>query len=402
MPRLFLCAIYIFSSCVSISISASHSETKLPVPYQPELLFDISDEMMSFPLGAVTDVKISSNGIVYLLDQQNCNIRRITLSGELKSPIGGRGEGPGEMRLPRYLALFSDGRCLVIQDMTSRIVCLTQNGDACDMGDISIFREGYQHTIVTRAEVDPKQRLILSATTMKRRTRPGASLEDLGTCITVGRAHTKDARLEILFTTDSKTTNRNTIFFPLDWLAYGDYGWDINKDGTIIYFDPKGSYSVNIGHPADGKTIVISLMPWEYDDERIEALAEESGTEIKPNEMLRITRIEWLDSEFFMVQPTAEIHLTPMEDVIGTFEVFRRDGCSFGRYIVQADYDFDDDGLFICGDILVIIKGGKSTARAAFSAVLPLEGSVEEKETEEADTIRILAYRLFHSIRESD
>jgi hypothetical protein len=392
----------VFLLFLSVNSVAAQSGAEAPIPYQPELLFDLSDEVMSLPLGVVTDVAVGADGIVYLLDRQNCNIRRITLAGDIKSPLGRRGEGPGEMSLPHYLALFPDGRCLVIQDMSGRAVCLMPDGDACDMGDISIFRAGYNNTIVTRTEADPNQRLILSAITMERHTRPGASLEERGTCISVRRAHTVDGRLETLFTTDANTPSRNAIFFPLIWSGYADYGWDINNAGTIIFFDPKGSYSVNIGHPADGKTQSISLLPWEYDEERIKKLAREADNSVKANGMPRITNIQWLENEFFMVIPTAEIQLTPIAGVITTVEVFRRDGCSFGRYIIQGDFDFDNDGLYIRGDIVVIIKGGKSSARAAFSAVLPSDKTIEGNKPEEVDEIRVLAYRLFKSLRESD
>lgn len=386
----------------SVNSATVQSGTEAPIPYQPELLFDIADEMMALPLGVVTDVAVSADSIVYLLDRQNCNVRRITLSGDIKSTVGRRGEGPGEMSFPHYLALFPSGRCLVIQDMSSRIACLMPDGDSCDMGDISIFRAGYNNTIITRVEVDPKQRLILSATTMEQRSRPGASLEERGTCISVRRAHTVDGRLETMFTTDDNTPNRNAILFPLALSGYADYGWDINNAGTIIYSDPKSSYSVNIGHPADGKTQSISLMPWEYDDERIRKLAEAPGSSVNANEMPRIINVQWLDNEYFMVIPTAEIQVTPIAGVITTVEVFRRDGCSFGRYIIQGDFDSDNDGVFLRGDIVVIIKGGKSSARAAFSILNRSDETEEGNKTEEVDEIRVLAYRLFKSLRESN
>jgi len=383
--------------------TAAQLGTNAPDLYEPELMFDLSDEEMQYPLGIIADVKVGNDSIVYLLDQQNCNIRRITLRGELLPVLGRQGEGPGEMDRPCCLALFPNGNCLVVQDMSSRAVCLTPDGEPCNMGDISIFRKGFTHTIIRRIEADKEGRLILAAITMKYRpAEPGASLKDRGGSASVRRALITDGRIESLFSTDPDLSDTGTVPFKLIHSGYTTYGWDINPDGTIIYFDPKGSYSVNIGHPLDGETQTIHLPTWKYDEERIRELADDSGSDVKAAEIPRIINIEWLDDDCFIVLPTAEISLDPIPGVICTVEIFRRDGSSYGRYTIQGNYNPDNDDMYICGDILILIKGGKSIARATFSEFLPLEKREEESSLEEIDEIRVVAFRLFKALRASD
>jgi len=376
----------------STNITVTYSDTVHPAPHKPELMFDVNDEDMTAPLGIINDVAVGTDSVVYLLDEQNCNIRRITFSGELIFPLGMKGEGPGEFSRPRRLALFNDGRCFVMQDMSSRVPCLTPTGDACDMMDISPFRTGYGHVIVMRAETDPFQRLILTAITMRYRSPgPGSNLEDLGTAASVRRAGAGEEQVETLFSTEYNAPGANA-FNPVR-------GWDINNDGIIIYADLGGRYSVNIGHPTDGETFSIDLPQWEYDEEKIKVLADELGDKFKADELSRVGGVEWLDNEFFMVFPMAEVKSTPVTNLINTVEVYSRDGDGFGRYDIQCDFDPANDTFFIRGDVLIVIKGGKAVGRAVYDGLLPPQKAPEGAPPKDVEEVRIVAYRLFGSLR---
>jgi hypothetical protein len=384
----------------SVNIVIAQRQSSNPELHQPELMFDIDDEVMADPLGIINDVVVGADGVVYLLDEQNCNIRRITFSGELKTPLGRAGEGPGEFSRPLRLALFRDGRCLVIQNMSNRVVCLNQSGDACDMLDISLFRGDFSSIFVMRVETDPYQRLILATINFRHRgLRPDGTLEDLSKSASVKRTRTVDRQPEILISTEAAASDVKTISIPFVRVGHVVRGWDINEAGTIIYSDPGGSYGVYIGHPADGETISVDLPQWEYDEERIEKYVKETGNKTRADELSRIARVEWLDTEFFMVFPLAEVRTTPIANLVSTVEVFRRDGAGFGRFDIQCDFDPANDDVFIRGDVLVLIKGGKSVGRAIYSHAQPHEKAPEEGLVEDADEIRVVAYRLFRSLR---
>ena len=64
------------------------------------------------------DIKIGKDGLVYILDSKNNRIQTFDSSGNYKSTIGRRGEGPGEFSTPMGLALDNQNN-IVVSDFTS-------------------------------------------------------------------------------------------------------------------------------------------------------------------------------------------------------------------------------------------------------------------------------------------
>lgn len=58
-----------------------------------------------FYFGRIGDVAVDSEGRIYAADREAQHVKVIGPSGALETTIGGPGEGPGEFRLPRALAL---------------------------------------------------------------------------------------------------------------------------------------------------------------------------------------------------------------------------------------------------------------------------------------------------------
>ena len=81
----------------------------------------------------------------------------------------------------------------------------------------------------------------------------------------------------------------------------------------------------------------------------------------------------------------------------GTFELFDTKGKSYGRAVLECDYNPDDDGFFLRHGLLVIIKGGKSAIRATVNqkaALIGKEADEEGSKTPTWDVIRVDAYDL--------
>jgi hypothetical protein len=353
---------------------------------------------MAMPLGVVQDVAVGSSGVVYFLDTTSRNIRRITLSGELLSPMGRPGTGPGDLSQPLRMAVLSDDRCVVIEDFSKHATCFTADGDACEPWDISSILRGYASTIFLRAAAGPHGELIIAAVSNKRRAAtPDASLEELGTSAWVQRLRPGKDDPEKLFATVAEASDSNVVSIPADRRTYVIHCWDINAAGEILYADPSGEYRVYIGHPADGAVKEVEPPEMAGDDGKVRELVKMIGGGLRADDVPRIAKLHWLDNTFFAVTPAAELK-PPARGDVGTVEVFRRDGSSYGRYTIQCEYDPDNDEVFTRGDILVVVRGGKSVARAAFHDFLPPpeEGSSPPAEVYE---IRVQAYRLFSSLR---
>lgn len=368
--------------------AAAFSETQ-PAVHSPELLFDISDETLSLPLGVVTDVGVSDS-VVYILDLQNFNIRRITLMGRELPSLGSQGEGPGDISDPCRIAVAPDGRCVVVQDLSSRAPCFAPDGNACEPYDTSALRKGRGWSVTwIRADWGREGELILSATVSERGSF--AQFDPVGFVACVR----DDGRGITLFSADGDNANGRAVAIP-GGLLYPAYGWDTNREGTMIFADPEGAYRVHIGDPV-GSSVTIDLPEWRNEDRRW-PWAEKTRRKSPEKAPLRATCVYWLDNDHFMVGHAAESAATRAVNTVGTFEVFRRSGDSLGRYTVYCDLDLSNDVFFIRGTVLVVIRGAISVARAAYRAV-PGSESLGGSSATAVDEVRIRAYELFSDVR---
>lgn len=366
-----------------------------PRPCEPELIVDVSDEDMAMPLGIVDDVAVAPDGTLYLLDETNCNIRRISASGEILEPIGRKGLGPGDLNMPQHLALFRDDRCVVVQDFSKHAQCFDGDGNACEPVDVSQLRGHYANVIYRRAAAGPNGDLIVAAITTRRTARtPGTSTRELGISAFVARVPAGSGRTEDLFVmADDTGSHSRDVVIPDEWVGYVDRGWDINKAGEILYADPSGACRVNIGHPADGAVHTIDLPEAPGDEAKVRALAARSDLENIP----RVAAVYWLDDDYFMVVPAAEVEPDASPNRIKTVEVFDRRGTGYGRFTIRCEYDPDNDKIYIHNDVLVVFRGGMAVTRGAVGDFLPEE--LERPSAAEVTEIRVRAYRLFAALR---
>jgi hypothetical protein len=383
---------------MALNSAVAGPRSSAPAVYQPELIFDISDDTMLTPLGVIIDVAVHDS-VVFLLDQQSCDIRRISFTGQTLSPIGQRGEGPGDLSRPERMAVTPDGRCLILQTFSHRATCITSGGRACDMVDISPIKEGYKSSLFVRAEAGQGGWLLLSTVTSLRAPKDAnATFAEMGTSASVKRVRTTDGKVETLFATETANAPESAVIIPLARYTFMVHGWDVSDAGVVAYADPAGAYRMTIGHPLDTSPRVVDLPEAEGDDRRVRDLAKALKV---PDDggIPRVASIQWLDDEYLLVRPAAELHPEPAVNSAGTFEVFDRAGSSYGRYDVHCEFDPDNDQAYVRGDILIVIRGAQSVARTVYRDVLTREQVEQSKRSTEVDEIRIRAYRLFRSLR---
>ncbi len=79
-------------------------------------------------VGEITDFDVNDRGDVAFLDAMSHRITLVRATGEISS-LGGRGQGPGELMLPRAMALMNDGSVAALDQGQGRITLWSPDGD---------------------------------------------------------------------------------------------------------------------------------------------------------------------------------------------------------------------------------------------------------------------------------
>ena len=82
----------------------------------------------------ILDVALLAGGHVIVVDGGSSEVRRYDAAGRHLWSAGGRGEGPGEFRGPRYLGQREDGAFLVWDRSLFRLTVMGENGDLIATG----------------------------------------------------------------------------------------------------------------------------------------------------------------------------------------------------------------------------------------------------------------------------
>ena len=353
----------------------------------PPLLWSVSDEALSMPLGAIADVAVGPDGTVFMLDTQNWAVRRLSAEGHELPPLGRRGEGPGEFLHPRLLAALSNGGCVVIQDFYAPAVCFAGEGDRlCTAPDVSGLRTRFKTILMGTARIDTNGRLVVSGFALDRPGRLG-----VGAVFRIAPGKLPS----VLLAESQAAADAITVRVPGSDGFYVMRCWDVSMAGRIIFADPSNGYRVIIGHPGDGESKTVNLTPKPTDDDNLKRLKESGGW--KEGEYPRITNLYWLDEERFVVRPGAEARkLAPLE--LGVFDAYGEDGRSLGRHTLRCDFDPARDSHYIRNGLLIVIKGGKSANDAVYAqmaAMLKLTTEAVKPDADDAvDSIRIDVYDL--------
>ncbi len=374
-------------------------------PYAPRALYCVGDDDFAVPLGIVSDVAVDTAETVYLLDRQACTVRRITRGGQVLQPLGRHGEGPGEFQNPGRLTVASDGRCLVLENFVNRAVCLLPDGTPCANVDLRAAAPAGTSAIPEQIMSGSGAELLLSA----RYSRGQSNASPRRIVATVSRYDPRANTCERLFSTDAGSISGETIAIPPGRSGFALFGWDVNREGTILFLDPTGAFRVFVGHPFDGASEALDLPVRDEDAAAIRTFVEQTGLGGKKARLARthyIFSVHWLDTRYFMVEPTALLSSTfsgsGMRRRVGAFEVFDRNGSSYGRFEIDVPFNPATDRYFLRRGLLVVVEGGRGAERAEHRLFEQISGLPEQPPdaADQVEEVRVCVYRLFADIRD--
>jgi hypothetical protein len=352
----------------------------------PRLLWSVADDALAIPLGAIEDVAVGADGIVYLLDMQNQTVRRFARNGVELPSLGRHGEGPGEFIHPRLVAALPSGGCMVIQDFHAPAICISSNGHPCDGPDVSLIRAKFAMTIFLGvARVDAKGRLYVSAATTPEFLDPMTPNTKIVTNWSVFRLAPGELAPTILFSDSRELDDETSVHLPKRANFFAVRSWDVSAVGQVAYADPQGLHRVIVGHPKDGPSRAIDLPEAQTDRRDLEILANRAGVSI--DQIPRIADVQWVNDDVLLAVPLAcaRSHQEVLPSVV---ELFDSKGNGFERRAVQFDYDPSRDSLFLRSGILVTVRGGKSAMETA------LHLRPQEQHGDVSDVIVVSAYSL--------
>jgi hypothetical protein len=117
---------------------------------------EVDDENQFFRMPS--DIKISDNNLVYILDTGNHRIQIFDRSGKFIKTIGRRGKGPGDLLMPLSFCLGNDKNIIVADSSNYRIQAFNFNGKYLYIhrlkGFITIIKLNRDNQIATFSHTD--------------------------------------------------------------------------------------------------------------------------------------------------------------------------------------------------------------------------------------------------------
>jgi hypothetical protein len=125
-----LCLVFLPVVVIAEPAPIISTEPKLP-PKVVELeeIWSVGGEDGEIIFGMMTDSVEDPDGNIYMLDAQLCHVEVFSAEGEHLRTISNQGDGPGEVRNPQNLVLFSNNTIGILELFPAKFVNLSLEGE---------------------------------------------------------------------------------------------------------------------------------------------------------------------------------------------------------------------------------------------------------------------------------
>ena len=364
-------------------------------PSEPRLVLEaveewsvggIDDEEVLF--GVIAGVDLDSQGNLYVSDRQLTEVSKFSPSGEFLGFIGREGEGPGEYRRIGRLFVSSTGEVAVIQRMPGRIIPVRQDGTPGTTIELPDFLEGAPAYFFSADAVGSD--LVLSVRQFQR-TDTGATF--------VSSLLRVDSTGQLLARMSESAGVRDMTMTTIDERDNVEILWTSDGSGRLFVYDGFDDYVVKVFDP-DG-TLSHEIRREYVSRRRNEREKQENMPRMairsrggQRRDLEGIPSDTDRDVQALFARPDGTLWVissrgaldTP-DGVLVTMDEFDAEGHFVRQVDILGEGSFKDDGLYIDGDRLFILRG----LRAAQDA----ERGNGDDEDSDAEPMSVVACRLY-------
>lgn len=354
--------------------------------------------------GLITDAQRKSDGTTYLLDAVLSTVYEIAPDGEVRRTMGHEGDGPGEFRNSRSLALMPDDGIGIVEMMPSRMVVLGPDGlprPSVELGNGTGGR-----AMVQAVAVDDDM-MVMGVFSMNF-VEGNAEIEHmLGTFELDGTLSKK-----LISTTETQSGGSVSISSN-----DGDdfvNNWVLGANGNVAVYRNSSDYLIEM-FGTDGTPIrrirrqyeSVRRPEEEIEDQRQQR--EDMRARFGGNMEMEIQEMA-ADINDVIARPNGDLWVLSSEGLrdcpagfVGAFDVFDAKGRFVRQTRIEADFDGDDDQFLIRGNHLYILKEANNAPDRTMSSgggnmmmVVSSGGSRsdEEDEDEEPKPYEVICYEL--------
>jgi len=373
---------------------------------EPQWRIGGDDDEAETLFGLITDAQRKPDGTTYLLDAIMSTVYEVDASGEVRRTLGREGDGPGEFRNSRSLALMPDSGVGIVEMMPSRMVVLGPDGVArpsIDLGDGS----GGRSMVELVAVADDL--MVMGMFSMKFNEGAAEISHMLASFNLDGTLRNK-----LLF--DSETQTGGSISISA---GNGDdfvSNWAMDSKGQVAVYRRANEYLVEVfgtdGAPKqrirrEYKSVRRSEEDIQAQREQQEQMRARFGSE---NEMEIQEMANDIDS--IVPRPNGDLWVLSSQGqqdcpagFVGAFDVFDAKGRFVRQTRIAADFDADDDQYLIRDNHLYILKeannapdrtmsGGGGNMMMVISGGNGGSDDEDEDEDEEPKPYEVICYEL--------
>jgi len=348
------------------------------------------DDDQELMFGAIRRAVVDTDGTVYLLDSQLCEVNVLSPGGELIRTIGRLGDGPGEFRNPTDLCLMPDGTIAVTQMFPGRIIKMTRGNEPA--GTITIGDPTQGAYYMARGLKRGGDTVVLGVAEQHVDQDSGRSTREsfIGT-------FTPEGMRDVTYASRTSVIDHRNLCYDEVVLGEGpDRRYAVAPSGDVVTAEPRNGYELKIYAP-DGslrRIFTREYKPWKR-NKRARGIQERMLTTLRdrnaPHASIHfedtepdIASLRVADDGRIWVL-TSRARWEPPKDAFARYDVFTPDGRFAEQVLVQCEGDALRDALVFCGDRVFRITDFHSAALASFGGD-GLDG--------EPEPMRVICYQV--------